>query len=280
MINTMRKQFTAEIPSVTTLSLGHSGRSSRSNLLSSMPAVIVLTVLFLLFFVLLIDQIFRPGYFTIEKIHIEGHQQRIDPRVIEGAAWRHVNGNYFSVDLSAIEKHLKEIPGLYAVAIRRVWPSTLNISVTESAGLAKWSTLASDLSLATTKLVNLPPHRMFSLVPELLGPDRSFQMVLNTYLEADQLLWPLGLDITKVHLTRSEDWMFNIQGSQFSASSSFFLVVGRDDPITKIDDFVDVFELALRSQVDSIESIDLRYPNGLAVRWKSFGDDNLSQNDL
>jgi cell division septal protein FtsQ len=37
----------------------------------------------------------------------------------------------------------------------------------------------------------------------------------------------------------------------------------------KVNDFAQVFEVALRGQTDSIAAIDLRYPSGLAVRWKS-----------
>ena len=240
----MRKHLATEIPSIFALQLRDADRPSRPNHLSSLPVIIVFTVLVLLFLAFLIDLLFRPGYFTIERIHVEGHQQRVDPRVIERSAWRHVNGNYFSVDLRAIEDQLKKIPGLYAVTIRRVWPSALHVSVTESAGLAKWKTLALDTSEFATRLVNLPPRRMFTLVPELSGPAEKLDLVLKTYLEADQRLWPLGLDITKVDLTRSEDWKLHIKASQFSASSTFFLIIGRDNPIEKIDDFVDVFELA------------------------------------
>ena len=48
----------------------------------------------------------------------------------------------------------------------------------------------------------------------------------------------------------------------------FPLIVGRQDPVLKVVDFSQVFEAALGSQVDSIDVIDLRYPSGLAVRWK------------
>ena len=112
------------------------------------------------------------------------------------------------------------------------------------------------------------------------SPATKIHVVVSFLCSPSRRLWPLGLDITNVELTRSEDWKLNIQASQFSASSTFFLIIGRDNPIEKIDDFVDVFELALRSQVDLIESIDLRYPNGLAVRWKLSEEKTLSQTDL
>ena len=51
--------------------------------------------------------------------------------------------------------------------------------------------------------------------------------------------------------------------------AGFLLVVGRQDPVEKVSDFAQVFEVALGSQAGSIAAIDLRYPSGLAVRWKS-----------
>ena len=89
------------------------------------------------------------------------------------------------------------------------------------------------------------------------------------YLEVDRRLWPLGLEITTVNLTRAGDWTFWIRSSQFDMSAGFLLVVGRLDPVTRVNDFAKVFEVALGSQANSIAAIDLRYPNGLAVRWKS-----------
>jgi len=279
MTNLIGEQITTAMPSSFPLQSKEVRSTSRSNHLFSVPMILVFIVLMLSFMVFIFDQILRPGYFTIERIDIQGMQRRVDPRIIERAAWRYVNGNYFSANLSLIEERLKEIPGIYAVAVRRVWPSALQVFITESEGLAKWSTLAADSSTISTKFVNLPPNRVFDLIPELSGPALERQVVLNTYLEADQILWPLGLEITEVSLSRSAGWTFKIRVPQFSSSSNFSLVIGRHNPIDKINDFIDVYELALRNQVQLISSIDLRYPNGLAVRWSSFSRETLSQGD-
>jgi cell division protein FtsQ len=234
-----------------------------------MPAIFAAISLMLFFAVFLADQVLRPGYFTIESIHIEGSQYRVDPRTIERTTWRNVHGNYFSVNLNAIEEQLKEIPGVYAVTIRRIWPGELRISITESEGLAKWSELRPDVSETAERFVNLPPGRVLGQIPELSGPAKQRQAVFATYVEADRRLWPLGLEITTVNLTRAGDWTFQIRSSQFDASAGFSLVVGRQDPVVKVSDFAQVFEAALGSQANSIAAIDLRYPSGLAVRWKS-----------
>ena len=257
------------IPSLFSMRLGDAVRTSRTVRLWSMPTIFAAISLMLLFAVFLADQVLRPGYFTIESIHIEGSQGRVDTRTIERTAWRNVHGNYFSVNLNAIEEQLKEIPGVYAVAVRRVWPGALRISITESEGLAKWSELRPDASLGIERFVNLPPGRVLGQIPELSGPAKQRQAVFSTYLEADRRLWPLGLEITTVNLTRAGDWTFRIRLSELNASAGFMLVAGRRDPIVKVRDFAQVFEVALGSQADSIAAVDLRYPSGLAVRWKS-----------
>ena len=79
----------------------------------------------------------------------------------------------------------------------------------------------------------------------------------------------MGLEITTVNLTRAGDWTFRIRLSQFHSSAGFLLVIGRQDPVVKVSDFAQVFEVALSSYADSIAAIDLRYSSGLAVRWQS-----------
>jgi len=269
MTDVTRERVVPAIPSLLSMRSGDVARTSRTGRLWSMPAIFAAISLMLFFAVFLADQVLRPGFFTIESIQIEGSQYRVDPRTIERIAWRNVHGNYFSVNLNAIEEQLKEIPGVYAVAVRRVWPGALRISITESEGLTKWSELRPDGSPGTERLVNLPPGRVLGQIPELSGPVKRRQAVFNTYLETDRTLWPLGLEITTVNLTRAGDWTFRIRSSQSDASASFLLVVGRQDPVVKVSDFAQVFEAALGSQVNSIAAIDLRYPSGLAVRWKS-----------
>lgn len=269
MTDVIRERAVPAIPSLLSMRSGDVVRTRRTDRIWSIPAIFAATALLLFVAVFLVDRVLRPGYFTIESIHIEGSQYRVDPRTIERTAWRSVNGNYFSVNLNVIENQLKEIPGVYAVAIRRVWPGGLRISITESEGLAKWSELRPDASPGVERFVNLPPGRVWGQIPELSGPAKQRQAVFNTYLEADRRLWPLGLEITTVNLTRAGDWTFRIRSSQFNASVGFVLVVGRQDPVEKVNDFAQVFEVALGSQADSIAAIDLRYPSGLAVRWKS-----------
>ena len=276
----MRKESNSIVSTTLSFIFFRSGKMRPHGYVASSSAIITLILLIALIFIVLLDHIFRPGYFTIEQIQVEGKHQRVSPSFIEKVAWNHVSGNYFSSDLGLIEKKLRDIPGIYNIAIRRVWPSSLHISVTESAGLAKWFGFSAGLSPPIEELLNLPPQRMFKLVPVLSGPIEKKQDVLSTYLKADSRLWPLGLEIVELRLSESRDWEFKITTSQPTEPKNFYLVVGPKNPMEQIDDFVVVFELALRNQVDRLEKIDLRYSNGLAVKWESKKDAVVSKSKL
>ena len=280
MTGLTREPSVRPIPSLVSIQQGSFAGLSRASRRWSKPSISAAVLLMLLFAVFLIDQILQPGYFTIESIHIEGRQYLVDSRTIERTAWRSVNGNYFSVDLKSIEAQLKEIPGVYEVAVRRVWPGALHISITESEGLAKWSELPTDASPSVEQLVNLPPGRLLSQIPELSGPATRRQAVFKAYFEADRRLWPLGLEIMTVNLTWAGDWTFGVRSSQFGSDPGFVLIVGRHDPVVKVNDFAQVFEVALGSQMDAISVIDLRYPSGLAVEWNSSEPRISYQTDL
>ena len=81
-------------------------------------------------------------------------------------------------------------------------------------------------------------------------------------------LWPLGLEISAVDLSHSGDWTFKIRSAQFE-QFEFMLIVGRHEPLAKLEDFSHVYHIDLSQRSSSIASIDLRYPSGLAVRWNS-----------
>ena len=234
-----------------------------------MPVVLAVILMLVLFVVFLIDRALRPGYFTIERIRVEDNLHRVDPLSVERKAWQGVNGNYFSVDLTAIEEQLKEIAGIYQVSVRRVWPDTLHVSVTESGALAKWTELRADGSYGIERFINLPPDQISRQVPALVGPAERRGTVLDVYHEADRMLRPLGLETVAVNLTAVGDWRLQVQSSYVDEESGFALVVGRHDPVQKVIDFAEVFDIALRGQLALIEVVDLRYPSGLAVRWRT-----------
>ena len=129
----------------------------RNKILHKPSLWITITVVFLMTGVALVDQLLRPGRFTIEKIDIDGSSAQVDAQTVERTVWLALVGNYFTADLQQIENALVRLPGVYRAAVRRHWPDTLEISITEAGAIALWyATDGSDIE--SLDYVNLPPH--------------------------------------------------------------------------------------------------------------------------
>ena len=49
------------------------------------------------------------------------------------------------------------------------------------------------------------------------------------------------------------------------------IIVGRGDPVRKVDQFATVFDLYFRDKLPDIERVDMRYDSGFAVQWRGGG---------
>ncbi len=152
---------------------------------------ITITVVLLMTGVVLVDQLLRPGRFTIERIDIHGSSARVDAQTVERTAWLALVGNYFTADLEEIENALVRLPGVYQAAVRRHWPDTLEISITEAGAIALW--YATDGStLESRDYVNLPPDSNIVLQPVLRSPTDDRHTVIDAFLDVVSSLSPLG----------------------------------------------------------------------------------------
>jgi len=100
-----------------------------------------------------------------------------------------------------------------------------------------------------------------SNLPLLSAEFGSSSEVMKQYQRLAELLLPTGLKLSKLKLDRLGAW-------QVETNKGIQLIIGRNQVGEKIRRLVLVWESELHRQSDNIETIDLRYPNGLAVAWR------------
>ena len=84
---------------------------------------------------------------------------------------------------------------------------------------------------------------------------------MENYQLMAELLIPTGLKIAELKRDSLGVWFIN-------TATGVRLVIGRDQVSEKLRRFTKVWGAGLSQQLQQIDSIDLRYPNGLAVAWK------------
>ena len=231
---------------------------------------ITITVVLLMTGVVLVDQLLRPGRFTIERIDIHGSSVRVDAQTVERTAWLALIGNYFTADLEEIENALVHLPGVYQAAVRRHWPDTLEISITEAGAIALW--YATDGSaLESRDYVNLPPVSNITLQPVLRSPTADRHTVIDAFLDLVSSLALLDLEVKKLSIDEAGNWEVVLQSASLQIPVELEIVVGRGNPVRKVDQFVAVFDSVLQDRLPDIERVDMRYDSGFAVQWRAGG---------
>ena len=82
------------------------------------------------------------------------------------------------------------------------------------------------------------------------------------YRQISQLLRPHGLQVAELRSDEKMAW-------QLMLGNGLTVVIGRDQVLEKIKRFLAVYKTRLREKQSEIVLVDVRYNNGVAVRWRS-----------
>lgn len=195
----------------------------------------------------------------IDNVQIEGefvHLSRLD---VQKQLDQALTGDYFTADLAALRAALLKLPWVQDVTIRRRWPSTIEVGVVERQAVAYWS---DDALLSDRGELFRPAAIDGNLsMPVIVGPDGLHQKVWQFLLTLQAKLTVLGLDVKKLVLDERRSWSMLL-------SKGVQIQLGRNETEKRIRRFVEVFSMRNAPNIDDIEYIDLRYPNGFALRNK------------
>ena len=198
----------------------------------------------------------HSGLWPLREVSVRGELKHATRAQIEAVLQGRVAGNFFDVGLSEVRSGLEQLPWVRRVSVRRVWPDRLEVTLEEQVPLAR---------LGDGALVNTFGERFAGRsdapLPEFVAPAGSEAEVARRYARFAQTLAPLGAEIEQVVLTPRFAW-------QLRLSNGLHLVLGRDADAAqaRLERFAAVFAATLGKTGRRYDYVDLRYPNGFALR--------------
>jgi len=195
----------------------------------------------------------------ITKVTIEGEFKYLQHSELASLLKDQMDGGFLTVDLRKLQNVLQEHPWVGEVSIQRQWPAYLQIDVVEEVPIARWGDDAFLNRLGDKLTIN--DNSGLENLPLLTAEFGSSSEVMEQYQRLAELLLPTGLKLAKLQLDGLGAW-------RVETSKGIRMVIGRNHVGEKIRRLVLVWESGLHLQSDNIETIDLRYPNGLAVAFR------------
>ena len=177
---------------------------------------------------------------------------------------------FWQVDLLKLKASLESHAWVRQAVIRRQWPNQLVIGIDEYVAVARWN---DSYLLSATGDVFLPSQTaVFSHlhllkvklidVEQQQSPTReTIQQAVTWFNQFQKPLTDYGLSV--VEQTQSLEGDFSLV-----LSNGLILVLGADQVVDRFDRFLTLLDGRLMSELDDIKVVDLRYVNGLSVRWR------------
>jgi len=210
----------------------------------------------LVFGVALAQLALRSPQLPVREIRVTTPLEKTSKQEIERATRGRIAGNFFAVDPAEIRAGLQQLPWVRRVTVRRVWPDRLEIGIEEHVALARWGSEA---------LVNTHgerfPGKTDALLPVFVAPQGSEAEVTRRYAAFAAAVAPLGARLERVVLTPRLAW-------QIWLANGMQIMLGRDadQAEARLRRFAAVHEAALKTIQQKHQYVDLRYPNGFALR--------------
>jgi cell division protein FtsQ len=201
----------------------------------------------------------------------------VDESTVRSTAVQRLRGNFFSMDLAAARAAFETVPWVQHASVRREWPNKLVVTIDEFVALGTWGEQGRLISVdGVLFTANLDEAEQEGKLPALDGPDESAREVAQRMFDLRQWLAPVKLSPRALSLSKRYAWSARLD-------NGILLHLGRANDRAalkaRIDRLVSVYPRLASALPGRIEAIDMRYPNGLALKRRAqpIGSNNATE---
>jgi cell division protein FtsQ len=210
----------------------------------------------------------RHPMFAISRLVVEGDTTHHNELTLRANVGPRISGNFFTLDLAQTRSVFESVPWVRRATVRREFPNRLRVTLEEHRSAGFWGADSEsrmvnsfgevfDANAGDTEAEELP---------RLIGTEGQSQEVLTIYRLLAARMQALDSQVDLVELTSRGAWRMQLDGG-----AEFELGRGSSSEVmARLDQFLATHKQVLasyqRSNLDSVESVDLRHAGGYAIR--------------
>lgn len=196
----------------------------------------------------------------IETLVFSGAFRRVSALQLEPLVEPLTRAGFLYTDLAAVRGKLIALPWVAEAEVRRRWPGTLEVRITEEVPVACWGERGL-LNAAGELFLPVADHVPAEL-PRLQGPPGTEAAVTARYFQVQKQLEHRGLAAVALTLDARGAWTLRL-------ANGIEVRLGAHAVEERIARFFRVLDGAFAQSFGNVGYVDMRYPNGFAIGWKS-----------
>lgn len=214
--------------------------------------------------------IHRP-FLTLSVVRVEAANHKelrhVNKLSIQDQAIPQIKGNFFTTNLNEVRVAFENVPWVRKASVQRVWPDKLLVKLEEHEVLGTWGEDGNLMSTAGDVFAaNLAEAEDDVELIQFTGPKGSEKEVLEQYLLFKEWFAKIGLKPEAIQYSDRYAWSVKLD-------SGLYVELGREHDATilkrRVDQLMRVYPQLVTRLQDGIVSVDMRYPNGLALKSRS-----------
>lgn len=206
--------------------------------------------------------LWEPQQLPVRVVTVDGVLKYLSSPCLQEAVITHLDGGILTQDLAGLQTAVEAIPWVRSASLRRRWPDRLELRVVERIALARWGEAAlidADGVIFRPKTGDIPRG-----LPRLSGREQDASALVQRLVDWAPRLRALGLEIETLARDARGAWTLRL-------SAGFSLALGKERVRERLSRFIRVYPRLAATGMPLL--IDMRYNNGLAIRWAGTGSD-------
>ena len=195
----------------------------------------------------------------IKYVRVEGVFQHLGKDELRTALEPLVTTGFFEADMQEIDQVVSALPWVDTVSVKRVWPDTIALKISEKKPFARWG----ETGLITEQGVIFTPKSIdsFKNLVILKGPEQQQAKVLEIMKGIKTALADQSMALSEFSI--NERWAWTIK-----LTNGLEIILGREEQLKKLQRFLKTLAILKPEHIAAMTIVDLRYPNGYAVSWR------------
>lgn len=171
-----------------------------------------------------------------------------------------VKTNLFMLDAKGLEEELEFNPWVYSASLTKIWPKKLEVTIYEERPIAFWG--EGSMLNEYGEIIDAELPDKVGQLPILFSPEDNGRMMVENYLKVQQWTRDFPVKIVEFREDARGSWQLKLE-------NGLTVNIGREEQEKRLRRFVVGYKRELAENIEKIHTVDLRYTNGFAVKWKS-----------
>ena len=210
----------------------------------------------------------RHPAWTLKGISVHGevsHQSAVGLRAHLGTRMKtQLSSSFLTLDLQQVRELFEQAPWVRKAVVQREFPNRLRVTLEEHQAVAWWGQSGSGQLVNTQGEVFEASPDDSDALPELAGPKEESAHILALYQRLRPELERFELNLERLELTERGSWRARLD-------SGAVMELGRGTPdelLARLHRFTATLAQLTQRYPTALQSVDLRYPNGYALRMR------------